>query len=98
MLKISHASKKRKIEELYNHGFFELWAASLNYGVARRISFYIDATGVLCGADKNGAPADENDPPIQEQFKFTYLRIDQDIKPVSPVGFVAAQNFVLNRG
>ena len=29
-------------------------------------SFYIDETGVLRGADKNGAPADENDPPINQ--------------------------------
>jgi len=56
--------------------FFKLWATPADYGVTGRISFYIDATGVLRGADKNGARADENDPPIQEQFKFLNLRID----------------------
>jgi hypothetical protein len=34
------------------------------YGVTGRRSFYIDQTGVLRGADKNGAPADASDPPV----------------------------------
>jgi hypothetical protein len=34
------------------------------YGVTGVRSFFIDETGVLRGADKNGAPADANDPPV----------------------------------
>ncbi len=34
------------------------------YSRAGRRSFYIDETGVLRGADKQGQPADETDPPI----------------------------------
>lgn len=34
------------------------------YGRTGIRSFYIDETGVLRGADKQGQPADENDPPI----------------------------------
>jgi len=30
------------------------------------MSFYIDESGILRGADKNGAPANVNDPPILE--------------------------------
>ena len=56
--------------------FFKLWATPIDYGVTGRMSYYIDATGVLRGADRSGLRADENDPPIQEQFKFPYLRID----------------------
>jgi hypothetical protein len=56
--------------------FFALRATPTFYGVTGRRSFYIDVSGVLRGADKNGAPADENDPPIQEQIKFLNLRID----------------------
>lgn len=56
--------------------FFALRATPINYGVTGRQSFYIDVTGVLRGADKNGASADENDPPIEEQVKFLSLRID----------------------
>lgn len=39
-------------------------ATPARYGKASRKSFYIDQTGVLRGADKNGEFADENDPPI----------------------------------
>lgn len=39
-------------------------ATPISYGKASRISFFIDETGVLRGADKNGQPADQNDPPI----------------------------------
>ncbi len=56
--------------------FFAFRATPTFYGVTGRQSFYIDVSGVLRGADKNGAPADENDPPIQEQTKFLNLRID----------------------
>jgi len=34
------------------------------YGVTGFKSYYIDQTGVLRGADKNGAPADASDPPV----------------------------------
>lgn len=29
-------------------------------------SFFMDVHGVIYGADQNGEPADENDPPIEE--------------------------------
>lgn len=43
---------------------FKLWAVPITYGVTGIGSFYIDTSGVLRGADKNGELADENDPPI----------------------------------
>jgi hypothetical protein len=45
---------------------FKVSAVPVKYGTSGLRSFYIDEIGVLRGADKNGAPADENDPPIQE--------------------------------
>ncbi len=44
--------------------FFYFKATPTNYGVTGVRSFYIDINGILRGADKQGAPADENDPPI----------------------------------
>ena len=46
--------------------FFKLTATPIQYGATGRRSFYIDVKGVLRGADKNGAPADANDPPIEQ--------------------------------
>jgi hypothetical protein len=43
---------------------FKAIAVPQNYGVTGVRSFYIDSTGVLRGADKQGQRADENDPPI----------------------------------
>lgn len=43
---------------------FKITAVPINYGVTGVRSFYIDESGVIRGADKNGAPADANDPPI----------------------------------
>jgi hypothetical protein len=43
---------------------FKIVAVPVNYGVTGFRSFYIDLNGVILGADKNGQPADENDPPI----------------------------------
>lgn len=36
------------------------------YGETGIRSFYIDTSGVIRGADKNGAAADANDPPVEE--------------------------------
>lgn len=44
--------------------FFRFKATPTNYGVTGIRSFYIDVNGVLRGADKQGQPADETDPPI----------------------------------
>lgn len=44
--------------------FFRITAVPANYGVTGLRSFYVDAVGVLRGADHQGAPADENDPPV----------------------------------
>ncbi|MEP6900731.1 MAG: hypothetical protein ABJA66_03215 [Actinomycetota bacterium] len=45
--------------------FFSLKATPINYGVTGTRSFYINVSGVILGADKQGQPADENDPPIE---------------------------------
>ena len=45
---------------------FKIWATPQTYGTTAIHSFFIDQTGVLRGWDKNGAQADENDPPINE--------------------------------
>ena len=45
---------------------FKLWATPIEYGVTGRQSFYIGTDGVIRGADKNGARADENDPPVEQ--------------------------------
>jgi hypothetical protein len=45
---------------------FKILAVPVNYGVTGFRSFYIDSNGVILGADKNGLPADENDPPINQ--------------------------------
>jgi hypothetical protein len=44
---------------------FKIWATPQVYGKTAIRSFFIDRSGVLRGADKNGAQADENDPPIE---------------------------------
>ena len=41
-------------------------ATPQSYRKTGRKSFYIDETGVMHGADKNGAPATADDPPIQK--------------------------------
>lgn len=45
---------------------FKVLAVPRIYGVTGFRSFYIDESGVMRGADKNGQPADENDPPITD--------------------------------
>lgn len=45
---------------------FKLWATPIEYGVTGRRSFFIGTDGVMRGADKNGARADENDPLIEQ--------------------------------
>lgn len=43
---------------------FKITAVPTIYGTTGIRSFFIDESGVIRGADKNGAPADENDQPI----------------------------------
>jgi len=43
---------------------FAISAVPVTYGVTGFRSFYIATSGVIHGADRNGGPADENDPPI----------------------------------
>ena len=45
---------------------FKIYATPLTYGVTGIRSFFIDTSGVILGADKNGLPSDENDPPIND--------------------------------
>lgn len=44
--------------------FFSLRAVPVNYGTDGIRSFYLDVDGILRGADRQGQPADQNDPPI----------------------------------
>lgn len=44
---------------------FKVVAAPRNYGVSGRRSFYVDASGIIRGADRQGGAADENDPPVE---------------------------------
>ncbi len=43
---------------------FRISAVPQTYGITGIRSFYVDTTGVIRGADKDGQPADQNDPPI----------------------------------
>ena len=43
---------------------FKIWASPHYYPTSAIRSFYIDQTGVLRGADRNGGQADQNDPPV----------------------------------
>jgi len=45
---------------------FKIWATPRVYGTTAIRSFFIDQTGVLRGGDKNGAQANESDPPINQ--------------------------------
>jgi hypothetical protein len=47
-----------------NTASFKIWATPQVYGSTAVRSFFIDQTGVLRGGDKNGAQANESDPPI----------------------------------
>jgi hypothetical protein len=44
---------------------FTITAVPINYGVTGIRSFYVDTSGVVRGADRNGAPATADDPPIE---------------------------------
>jgi hypothetical protein len=45
---------------------FTVTAVPAKYGETGRKSFFTDVSGIVVGADKNGAPADANDPTIQD--------------------------------
>ncbi len=45
---------------------FRIIAVPQTYGVTGIRSFYIGTSGVIYAADKNGRPADENDPPLDK--------------------------------
>lgn len=45
---------------------FKIRATPANYGVSGVRSFYIDESGIIRGADKHGAYANADDPPIEE--------------------------------
>ena len=48
-----------------NQARFFITAVPNQYGITGRRSFYIDEIGVIRGADRNGQPADADDPPIE---------------------------------
>ncbi|MEQ1646378.1 MAG: hypothetical protein ABL959_23195, partial [Pyrinomonadaceae bacterium] len=43
---------------------FFIVAAPYSYGSTGRMSYYIDKTGIMRGADHQGGPAGPNDPPV----------------------------------
>ena len=45
-------------------GYFRIGSQPRYYGQSGRMSYYLDETGVIRGADRNGAAATVNDPPI----------------------------------
>jgi hypothetical protein len=45
---------------------FRLIAIPQTYGITGRRSFFLGTDGVIYAADKNGKPADENDPPLEQ--------------------------------
>ena len=45
---------------------FKIFATPQKYGITGIRSFYIDVSGILRGADRNGQRADENDPPVTD--------------------------------
>ncbi len=49
-----------------NPATFRISAVPQTYGVTGIRSFFIGTDGILRGADRQGAPADENDPPCNE--------------------------------
>ena len=53
-----------KFEILVSGDKFEVLAAPIEYGKNGKMSYYMDQTGVLRGADHNGASANSSDPPI----------------------------------
>ena len=44
---------------------FRIFATPINYGESTIRSFFIDTTGVIRAADRQGRPADPNDPPLE---------------------------------
>ncbi len=44
---------------------FAIWAVPTEYGTTGRLSFYIDQTGVIRGADHNGKPGGPDDPTVE---------------------------------
>lgn len=45
---------------------FKITATPSHYGTSGIRSFFIDTSGILRGADRNGQQSDENDPPIKD--------------------------------
>lgn len=44
---------------------FKIWAVPQVYGVTGRRSFFVDQTGIVRAADRNGQKGDESDPPLE---------------------------------
>lgn len=53
------------VRTMTSEASFKITAVPINYGVTGIRSFYIDPSGVIRGADKQGAPATADDPPIE---------------------------------
>ena len=54
-----------KFELIVTSDKFEVYATPKEYGKGGKMSYYIDQTRVLRGADRGGAPATSSDPPIR---------------------------------
>ena len=48
-----------------NNQTFEAMASPIEYGRTGRRSFFVNESGIVRGADKNGAAANVNDPPVE---------------------------------
>jgi hypothetical protein len=51
-----------------SEAFFSVSAVPDKYGANSVKSFYLGSDGIIRGADKNGKPSDENDPPLINNF------------------------------
>ena len=54
-----------RFELTFSGDNFEVSAAPLEYGKTGKMSYFMDNTRIIRGADRNGAPATASDPPIQ---------------------------------
>jgi len=55
-----------RIEVIASGDQFEATATPAEYGKTGRISYFIDASGVLRGGDHGGGPASLSDKPLQQ--------------------------------
>ena len=58
---------------------FKITAVPITYGVTGVVSYFIDESGVLRGADRSGGPADQDDPPVNNRsIRTRVTRVSTD--------------------